>query len=188
MKRATLLQMTTRNGKAATRGEIFTAAHALFLERGFAGTPVRDIAAAAGVDPALVIRYFGSKELLFLETMQVDHLSPIDGPIETLGEEFISQLLSAQEQTRSIFLALMRASDSEGVGSHLRDAHERQFVAPLLSRLSGDDAELRARLAAALVGGMLYSLWVVGDEQLLAADQQELVQRYGALLQSLITP
>jgi AcrR family transcriptional regulator len=180
--------MSRRNGKAATREEIFTAAHALFLERGFAGTPVRDIAAAAGVDPALVIRYFGSKELLFLETMKVEHLSSIDGPIETLGEAFIGQLLGAQEQTRSIFLALLRASDSEGVGSHLRDAHERQFVRPLLDRLSGDDVELRARLAAALVGGMLYSLWVVGDEYLLATDRQALTQRYGALLQTLLTP
>jgi hypothetical protein len=58
----------------------------------------------------------------------------------------------------------------------------------LRARLHGDDAELRARLAAALVGGLLYSLWVVGDEQLLATDRRELVSRYGGLLQTLITP
>ena len=59
---------------------------------------------------------------------------------------------------------------------------------PLLERLTGPDAELRARLGAALIGGLLYSLWVVGDEQLAATDHRELVVRYGALLQSLITP
>jgi len=58
----------------------------------------------------------------------------------------------------------------------------------LRDRLSGPDAELRARLAAALVGGLLYSLWVVGDEELLATDHHELVTRYGGLLQTLITP
>jgi len=58
----------------------------------------------------------------------------------------------------------------------------------LRSRLEGPDAEVRARLAAALVGGLLYSLWVVGDEQLLAADPTELVRHYGALLQALVTP
>ena len=56
------------------------------------------------------------------------------------------------------------------------------------SLLEGPDAELRSRLAAALVGGLLYSLWVVGDEELIAAGRAELVRRYGALLQELITP
>ena len=70
----------------------------------------------------------------------------------------------------------------------LREAHESSFVAPLLARLDGPDAELRARLAAALVGGLLYSLWVVGDDTLAAADRTDLVATYGALLQRLITP
>jgi hypothetical protein len=74
------------------------------------------------------------------------------------------------------------------VGPHLRETHDAAFVAPLRSRLEGPDAELRARLAAALVGGLLYSLWVVGDEVLLAADRAEVVRRYGALLQALLTP
>jgi AcrR family transcriptional regulator len=182
--------VSTRSGRTATRGEIWSAAHRLFLDRGYAGTPLRDVAAEAGVDPALIIRYFGSKELLFLETMELDleHDDVLDGPIETLGERFIDYLLTTQDRTRSIYLALLRASDSDGVSSRLRDAHETQFVAPLTERLTGPDAELRARLAAALVGGMLYSLWVVGDEYLLAADRRQLVTRYGALLQELITP
>ena len=182
--------MSTRGGKAATREEIWSAAHRLFLANGYAGTPVRDIAAEAGVDPALVIRYFGSKELLFLETMKLDveQRAVLDGDIATLGVRFIDYTLTAQAPTRNMFLALLRASETQGVGSHLRAAHDEQFVAPLLERLQGPDAELRARLAAALVGGMLYSLWVVGDEYLLAADHHTLVQRYGALLQQLITP
>jgi hypothetical protein len=61
-------------------------------------------------------------------------------------------------------------------------------VAPLASRMTGDDADLRARLAAALVGGLLYALWVVHDERLAATPQDELAGRYGALLQALITP
>ncbi|MCC5698111.1 hypothetical protein LH612_33770 [Klebsiella pneumoniae] len=46
---------------------------------------------------------------------------------------------------------------------------------------------MRARLAGTLVGGLLYGLWAVGDERL-AADREELVDRYGALLQQLLTP
>jgi len=178
------------SARTPTKEAIRAAAARLFPVDGYAGTSVRDIAAAAGVDPALVIRHFGSKENLFLETMQLDlDAQPLfAGPIETLGERYIEFVLQPDDQVRGVFLALLRASDSDGVGPHLRETHEAAFVTPLLSRLEGPDAELRARLAAALVGGLLYSLWVVGDEGLLAADHGELVRRYGALLQALLTP
>jgi AcrR family transcriptional regulator len=168
---------------------IRAAAATLFAERGYAGTSLREIAKAAGVDPALVIRHFQSKEKLFLETMQLnlDHQPLLDWPIETLGERFVAFLLDSDENVRGVFIALLRASDGEQIGSRLQAAHNAAFVEPLRSRLEGEDAELRARLAAALVGGLLYSLWVVGDEQLLATDHAELVRRYGSLLQTLIT-
>ncbi|HEY4153733.1 MAG TPA: TetR family transcriptional regulator [Pseudolysinimonas sp.] len=169
---------------------IRSAAASLFAARGYAGVSVREIAKSAGVDPALVMRHFQSKEKLFLETMQLDldHRPLIDGALDQLGERFIEFVLDSDENVRGIFLALLRASDGSEIGSQLREAHNAAFVAPLRARLHGDDAELRARLAAALVGGLLYSLWVVGDEQLLATDHRDLVQRYGGLLQSLITP
>lgn len=180
----------TAAGRSTTKQAIRDAAARLFPERGYAGTSVRDIASAAGVDAALVIRHFGSKENLFLELVPVDQVDQplLDGPVETLGERFIDYVLSGDDRVRGMFLALLRASDSDGVAPRLREVHDAAFVEPLRSRLEGPDAGVRARLAAALVGGLLYSLWVVGDEELLAADHAELVRRYGALLQALITP
>ncbi len=176
--------------REATREAIRTVAQRMFAERGYSGTPLRDIAGEAGVDPALIIRYFSSKEDLFLETMRLEeeHNVVLDGPLEELGEHFIDYVLSSGDQVRGVFLALVRASGTEGVGSRLKEAHEDFFVAPLRNRLDGPDAELRARLSAALVGGLCYSLWVVGDEHLLATDHRELVRRYGGLLQELVTP
>jgi AcrR family transcriptional regulator len=154
------------------------------------GASVRDIAAAAGADPALVIRYFGSKELLFLETMQVDaeHQPLFDAPLEQMGARCIEFLLDFSVETRATYLALLRGSNETAIADRLTDAHDRTFVGPLRARLQGPDADLRARLAAALVGGLLYSMWVVGDEVLLAADRADVVDRYGSLLQQLITP
>ncbi|MDQ2697298.1 MAG: TetR family transcriptional regulator [Actinomycetota bacterium] len=180
--------------RGTTKAGIADAATRLFGQHGYAGTSVRDIASGAGVDPALVIRYFGSKEQLFLEvmrleTMHLDVHNPLeDGPVETLGVRFLEALLAADDGNRGAFLALLRASDDGQRGTALREAHEASFVAPLLARLDGPDAELRARLAASLVGGLLYSLWVVGDEALANADRGELIATYGALLQRLITP
>ncbi|GAA3602803.1 TetR/AcrR family transcriptional regulator [Agrococcus terreus] len=179
---------------AADPGAIAEAAARLFVERGYAGTTVRDIAAEAHVDPAVVIRRFGSKEALFLEAMRPGGLAEawratLDGPLAAFGERCVEALLDQRGDTRGVFLALLRASDAEGIGSHLRRAHEEQFVAPLRERLEreGDaaGADLRARLAAAAAGGMLYALWAVGDEAL-AADRAALVRRYGAVLQAAI--
>ncbi|MET0303230.1 MAG: TetR family transcriptional regulator [Microbacteriaceae bacterium] len=175
---------------ANSKDSIREAAIALFAERGYAATPVREIAARAGVDAALVIRHFGSKEELFLHTVDesLPEATPLDGPIETIGEDFIRFVLSTAAHVRGAFLALLRASDADEIGSRLRTVHDRHFVEPLRRRLDGPDAELRARLAAALVGGLLYALWVVGDDELAAADPEDIVTRYGALLQRLVTP
>lgn len=176
--------------RTPTQSAIWDAALRLFSENGYAATSVRDIGAAAGVDPSLVIRHFGSKEQLFLDTMQLDlAANPLTtAPLETLGESFINLVLTTDEHVRGVFIALLRASGSDGISSQLREAHEQSFVAPLRDRMTGPDADIRARLAAALVGGLLYAVWVAGDEQLLAADHDDVVRRYGALLQSLITP
>jgi len=176
--------------RPSTKEAIRAAAAKLFPVNGYIGTSVRDIAGEAGVDPALVIRHFGSKEELFLETMKLDEeLNPLfDGPLEELGETFVDYMMNTTDRLRGMYLALVRASESDGVVPRLREMHDTAFVLPLQSRLEGPDAELRARLAAALVGGLLYSMWVVQDAHLLQADRAEVVKRYGALVQQLLTP
>jgi AcrR family transcriptional regulator len=174
----------------STRSAIERAAARQFSESGYVRTSVRSIAAEVGVDAALVIRHFGSKERLFLETMrlELDFHAVLDSPLEGLGERLVGYLLDAGDDVRGPFLALVRASDADGVESALRSAHEDDFVAPLRARLAGDDAELRARLVAAAVAGLLYSLWVVADEAVLAAGRDALVREYGAMVQILLTP
>ncbi|MFC0682692.1 TetR family transcriptional regulator [Lysobacter korlensis] len=179
-----------RRTASATRESIRSAASTLFRQQGYAGTSVREIAALAEVDPALVIRHFGAKQVLFLETMHVtlDDEPLFDVPIESLGRRFIEVLLDSDEDVRGAYLALVRGSAESEIAQRLTTVHNETFVAPLRNRLSGPDADLRARLAAALVGGLLYALWVVGDEQLLATDHADIADRYGRLLQDILTP
>jgi AcrR family transcriptional regulator len=181
--------MTRRRSGTATRDQIQVAAARLFRERGYTATSVRDIATDAQTDPALVIRHFGSKELLFLDTMhlRIDDAWLLDTPLESFGPQFVRMLLEAGEEIRAVFVALLRGSTGPGIAERLRSTHENRFVAPLRARMTGPDADLRARMAAALAGGMLYALWVVGDDRL-AADREQFVARYGALVQQLVTP
>ncbi|MFF8290180.1 TetR family transcriptional regulator [Streptomyces sp. NPDC016309] len=182
--------MARSGSGGTTREAIHGAAARLFREQGFAGTTVRHIAAAAGADPALVIRHFGSKETLFLKTMHLtlDDEPLLDVPIERLGERLVELLIDLDGAARGIFLALVRASSETRISERLRATHEALFIAPLRARLAGPDADLRSRMAGALAGGLLYALWVAGDEGLLRTDRDELVARYGALLQSVLTP
>lgn len=175
-------------GRMETRTAILRAARTLFLERGYAGASVRSVASAAGVDAALPIHYFGTKQALFLEALpsMPDYQPLLEGDPDNLGERFVRYVLEEDGHLRPLYLTLLRASDAGAVGEQLRDLHETTFVAPLESRLAGQDAELRARLAAAVVGGLMYALWVVGDDQLLAKGEDDIIRRYGALLQHLI--
>ncbi|MFJ3384806.1 MULTISPECIES: TetR family transcriptional regulator [unclassified Curtobacterium] len=172
------------------RAAILASAGRLFVANGYGGTSLRDIGRDAGADAALVIHHFGSKDGLFVAAMagRLPHFPLTEGTVESIGERFIGYLLDAAPEVRSTFLALIHASDSDEVGSELRRQHVRSVVAPLRERMSGPDAELRASLAAATVGGLLYALWVVGDETLLAADRSDLVTRYGRVVQDLVTP
>src|SRR5690606_39686704 len=103
------------SARNSSREAIREAAAALFPVRGYTGTSVRDIAAQAGVDPALVIRHCGSKEELFLEILRFDpEAQPLlDGPIGERGEHFIEYVLTAAEQVRSVFLARSEEHTSE---------------------------------------------------------------------------
>lgn len=179
--------MATAKGERS-KESIRVAAARLFAVSGYSGTTVRDIAAAAEVDPALVIRYFGSKEKLFIETMQSEAGAALalDGPLESLGERLVRTILTTEPQVRSTFLALVRASDTGNVGTVMRVSHEQGFVAPLLGRLEGPDRETRARLAAAMIGGLMYSLWIAGDEQLQKLSLDEIVDAYAPPLQLLL--
>ena len=174
---------------AATKEAIGTAARRLFARHGYTATSVRAIAGLAGADPALVIRHFGSKERLFLETVAVegrfDHIT--SGPLEGLGERLVRSLLTeAPEVTFSTWRAMLRATDSDLVRARLISAMEEMFIAPLAPRLSGRDPELRARLVAAAVSGLLDAMAILSDRLIVEATVEQIVELYGPVIQVLV--
>ncbi|MUN54514.1 TetR family transcriptional regulator [Kocuria koreensis] len=180
-----------RGRPSSTRAQnaIREAATRIFIERGFSAASIRDIATAAAVDPSIVIRHFGSKEGLFLETVSVDEgLRGItDGPLEGLGERILERLVlrSGEEQQR-VFRALVGAIDRAEVRTYFEQSANRHVSQPLSQRLEGPDPELRAELVTAQIAGLLMKLWVLEPPCEDKARVERLVRIYGYALQVLI--
>ena len=180
-----------QESSAATRKRIAEAAAQLFSEQGFEKTSVRSIAAAAGADAALVIRYFGSKEDLFLATIQLHRAfeQALQAPLPDLA----ARLVGAAVQMRGtralrVYGVLMRASGNKKVGHSLGEAIEDGMIQPLVGRLQGADVRVRSSLIAAQLLGLLDALALRGDEALLAAAEPTLVSVYVPALNALILP
>ncbi|MDI9917261.1 TetR/AcrR family transcriptional regulator [Rhodococcus sp. IEGM 1379] len=172
--------------QSTTSDAIRDAAFQLFGEHGFGGTSVRAIAKVAGIDPALVIRHFGSKESLFLETTPVEDYfqGQFDGPLDTLGFRIAAFVLGkADARMLSVHTALMRASDSPRIRGRLREMSDT-FARNLGSRLPGENAYTRALLISAQVTGLLSAL---GTESIPPdADRAEVAELYGRAIQGLV--
>jgi AcrR family transcriptional regulator len=186
------MQTPRRRGRPRStraREAVREAASRLFAQHGFSTTSVRDIASAAGVDPAVVVREFGSKEALFLQTMSVDEgLRGItDGPLDGLGRRILQRLTTtATDDGAQVYRALMGALDRADVQEYLQKSAERHIIEPLAARLEGGDARLRAELVTAQITGFLTVLWVMRRPALTATPADLLIDTYGRAIQALI--
>src|SRR4051812_32516496 len=109
-----------RPGPTQTRDAIADAARAQFAEVGYDRATIRSIAGAAGVDPALVIRFHGSKEALFREVMALPPMAAEaiarlrEGPPETAGRRLAETVVALLENpaTRAIVVGRIRSASS----------------------------------------------------------------------------
>jgi AcrR family transcriptional regulator len=181
-----------RPGGADTRTEILDAARALFAARGFERTSVRAIAHEAGVDPSLVLHYFGRKEDVFLAAIALPFepeiaLPPLlAGDVDSLGERvarFVVAFLD-DEAPRARVLAIVRAAASEpAAAALLRGLIEKRVRDPIARALATDDAELRAALMGSQVVGLVMARYVVGVQPLASLPPDELVARIAPTFQ-----
>lgn len=173
---------------AGVKDKIRVSAKKLFADQGFDATGIRDIAVEAGVNPAIVIRHFGSKERLFVATVDASEgwTAALDGPVDEVGERLVRAVLNSRSGLQ-IFGGVVRASERPDIRAHLQQLIATEFAAPLAELLDGDDAELRAHLFAAQLAGLMFALSVYDDEFLLAADKEAVVGIYGRSLQRAAT-
>lgn len=159
-----------RPGKSDTRAEILVAARDTFAERGYDSASVRQIAASAGVDPALVHHYFGTKESLFHATVA----APIDpatllpkilaGGIDGLGERLLRTFLGIWEHpdTGPAMRATVRSVIASELSARLlREFFATQIVRRVIAELDIDETPEEKALRASLVASQIFGVAVV---------------------------
>jgi AcrR family transcriptional regulator len=185
-----------RPGPNRTRAAIVAAARAAFAARGYDAVSIRAVAREAGVDPALVHRFYGSKEELFVAAMELP-LSPgqlvpallADG-VDDLGERLVRTLLELFDRPAAFapFLALIRgAVSNDHAAAMLREFITREVLGRLARAASPDRPELRASLAGSQVVGLAMARYVIGVPPLATTDREIVVACVGPTIQRYLT-
>ena len=187
-----------RRGASGTRQAVLDAARTRFAEDGYAAATIRKIAADAGVDAALVMQFYRSKDELFAAVMSVspEALARIegafDGPENTLGERVTRAHLTLWEndpQDSEALLAMLRAAiATPQAAAQLREYIQDRLLKQLSRRLPDDhDAAVRAGLAAAMLMGVIVGRRIVQVPALAGEDLEFIILRVAPAIQTLLT-
>ncbi|HKE50615.1 MAG TPA: TetR family transcriptional regulator [Actinomycetes bacterium] len=180
-----------------TKGAIVAAARAEFARHGYDKTTIRGIARSAGVDPALVYHYFGSKQnvLVAVLDLPVNPAEVVSGLLEAgldqIGERLVRLLLSIWDDPdgRTRFLAVIRtAMTNDAVADVMREFFAREVLAKIIKEIGAPDPELRASLAFSHVMGMAMARYVLRLEPLASASPDEIARLLGPTLERYLLP
>lgn len=163
-----------------TRDRILASARALFGQVGFDRATIRAVALRANIHPSLVMRYYGSKEGLFLASMQFDlrlpDLSKI--PPKKRGKVLARHFLTRWEgpETHGELPALLRLAVTHPAGRQkLFDVFSQQVAPAILNILPPDRACTAAVHIAAGAIGLAFTRYVIELPGMVALTQEELV-------------
>jgi AcrR family transcriptional regulator len=184
-----------RPGAPDTRAAILAAARELFATQGYAGTSVRSIAAAAGVDGSLVHHYFGTKDDLFVAALQL----PVD-PRERLADVIALGPDGAAERLLRVFLSVWDDPEYQlplvGLARNLLDPSGQRLLTegflpailhPVGVAMGVERPEVRMPLVASQVIGLILMRYVLAVEPLASMPSDDVVAIFAPTLQRFFT-
>jgi len=185
-----------RPGVSGTREAILDAARRAFAEHGYQHATIRGVADLAGVDPALVHHYYGTKQALFVAAVQLP-VNPVSQLMAVLaedpgqaGERMVELFLSIWDHAadQSPLLALVRSAvGDEHAAAMLREFITEEVLGQIAHRLGSPDAQLRATLVGSQIIGLAMARYIVKVEPLASAPATQVVEAIGPTLQRYLT-
>ncbi len=179
------------------RGLVLDAARGVFASRGYARTTMKGIAAAAGVAPEVVRRYYRSKGDLFSAAMRLptDPRSAVPtllAPgLEGLGDRLVRFMLLTLDdpEVRADLLGLLRAGGNAYSSSRsLQEFIEATVIDRVVTAMGVPDARMRASLISSTLIGVAVTRYLIRLEPLASASDDQVVRMVGPMVQRLVDP
>jgi len=158
------------------------------------GATIRVIAAGAGVDPALVHHYFGTKDQLFLAAMRapIDPLTIIPlvlaGGLDGIGERLVRMLLSVWDSPagEAAVAVLRSAFSNDDIAAMMREFIVNRILKQVVKGLGLDPVEglLRASLVGSQIAGVITFRYIIKVEPMASAPVETLVARIGPTIET----
>lgn len=180
-----------RRNAANSRERLLAAAGELFSERGYTGTTVREVGTRAGVDPALIARYFGSKSALYLAWLRPDQPPTGHTPPHLTDATAIEEILVRPRPhgpSPTMWAAVQPHQDPE-LQSAAMELLEDRIVrnAEADARAADlDEPQLRAEIAAAALAGIILSRTSRAFETLGSAEAAEVARLVAQLFRGIL--
>ena len=176
--------------------QVLDAARAAYARRGYLNTTLKGVAAAAGVAPDVVRRYYDNRESLFVAAMRLPFdpamsIAQLMAPgIDGMGERLVRVTLRMLDdpETRDQLAEMVR----DGAGASRATASLREFLeAEVVDRaavlLGVPDARMRVTLATSYLLGIATTRYVLKLEPLASASEDEIVQLVAPAVQMALT-
>jgi AcrR family transcriptional regulator len=186
--------VSPRRAPGESRRAILEAARHQFAAVGYQRATIRAIARAAGVDPALVIQYFGSKDELLDASLEMPvDLASVTADIDgypDLGTELVRRALTAWDEgpIGQRLLAMLRTGLSHQRAAEALAAMVSRSVLAVVERFAtGEDARFRAALVGSQIAGLAMGRLALRVPELTEASPERIARAVGPAITRYLT-
>jgi AcrR family transcriptional regulator len=168
-----------------TEARILDAATQAFFAAGYERTTIRTVASAAGVDPGLVMHYFGSKQELFQRVIDDAPVPEVGGAPGQAAEQILGSLAERLANEPTASLTLVRSMLTNPEAASAASVATARYEAQIAEAIPADDAGLRAAIISAITLGIMLSRHLMKSDELATADPAAVISLLRPCLASL---
>lgn len=179
-----------RRSSDETKAVILAAARERFGAVGFQGATIRAIAADAGIDPAMVMRYYGSKDKLFAAAAEFDLRFPDFTQTDPaqVGRSLVRHFLERWEGDEALVILLRSSATNGEAAQRMQEIFGTQIQPLVASFVPPQDSGVRAGLIATQILGMALCRFVLRLPPVVGMTQDEIVEWLGPTIQRYLGP
>ena len=168
-----------------TKAAILTAARERFGVAGFQAATIRAIAADAGVDPAMVMRYYGTKDKLFAAAAEFDLRLPDFSAVDRtqVGQALVSHFLERWEGDEALVILLRSSATNAEAARRMREIFGTQLRPVVATVAPAGEADWRSGLVATQMMGMALCRFVLQLPPVVAMSRHQVVEWLGPTIQ-----